>query len=147
MVWLQSILSVDSVVKWWRIRFRCKRSRVQSPAPARPQGFLYLNFCFVVVVFLRFSLNLIKIQWLPLITNVWVVSRYIALGHDTCTCTYRGPTYRYCINISPYCRIPIPYTAPASEPEQCELGFTFHKHKLLGIVFQWKVLFVWKSDC
>ena len=33
--------------------------------------------------------------WHPLITNVKVVSRYIALGHDT----YREPPYRYCINI------------------------------------------------
>jgi len=30
--------------------------------------------------------------------NVKVVSRYIALGHDT----YREPPYRYCIDISPY---------------------------------------------
>jgi len=30
--------------------------------------------------------------------NVKVVSRYIALAHDT----YREPPYRYCIDISPY---------------------------------------------
>jgi len=41
--------------------------------------------------------------WLPLITNVKVVSRYIALDHDT----YREPPYRYCIDISPYRLIPI----------------------------------------
>ena len=40
--------------------------------------------------------------WLPLITNVKVESRYIALGHDT----YREPPYRYCIDISPYRLIP-----------------------------------------
>jgi len=40
--------------------------------------------------------------WLSLITNVKVVSRYIALGHDT----YREPPYRYCIDISPYRLIP-----------------------------------------
>ena len=34
--------------------------------------------------------------------NVKVVSRYIALGHDT----YREPPYRYCIDISPYRLIP-----------------------------------------
>ena len=45
----------------------------------------------------------IETTWrLPLITNVKVVSRYIALGHDT----YREPPYRYCIDISPYRLIP-----------------------------------------
>ena len=34
--------------------------------------------------------------------NVKVVSRYIAVGHDT----YREPPYRYCIDISPYRLIP-----------------------------------------
>ena len=37
-----------------------------------------------------------------MITNVRVVSRYIALGRDT----YRALTYRYCIDISPYRLIP-----------------------------------------
>ena len=39
--------------------------------------------------------------------NVKVVSRYIALGHDT----YREPPYRYCIDISPYRLIPTNYVA------------------------------------
>ena len=48
----------------------------------------------------------IETTWgLPLITNVKVVSRYIALGHDT----YCEPPYRYCIDISPYRLIPIKY--------------------------------------
>jgi len=43
--------------------------------------------------------------------NVKVVSRYIALGHDT----YRESPYRYCIDISPYRLIPSSYTGGSTD--------------------------------
>jgi len=52
--------------------------------------------------------------------NVKVVSRYIAMGHDT----YREPPYRYCIDISPYCLIPSKWLHfnPWPFPQVSDLG-------------------------
>ena len=55
--------------------------------------------------------------WLPLF-NVKVVSRYIALVHDT----YREPPYRYCIDISPYRLIPIVHTS-STETQVSKVDF------------------------
>ena len=60
--------------------------------------FNFANNCF----YLSNTENTVTTQWLSLNKNVTVVSRYITLDHDT----YRGLTYRYCIDISPYHLIP-----------------------------------------
>jgi len=54
------------------------------------------------------------------ITNVTVVSRYIALEHDT----FRGPAYRYCIDTSPYRLI------PNFDPVTYVLAFKLHPWNL-----------------
>ena len=73
MAWLQSILAVDLVVQWLRIRFGCKRFRVQSPIPARGFMFDFLFCCCCVFTFLSKNTYLSQTFAIPFTKLIYLV--------------------------------------------------------------------------